>query len=628
MALPPSLDDNKRFPSWVSTAFKIVVAIVASSFISSIKLDYIESYLYDLRVTIKAQLGLSKLKDSPVALVLITNKTVERYRGFPTFKDHTEFASLLFKAEPKYVLYDFSRLRSKDLFEITGDFEQQKLFADVAGRFENFYIPSQELEMQGEKNKIRLNPPLDSLVVFPGPKAQDLKLLAKDGVYRRFLFSYQGQKVLHPIIASFYNPKIGNVENIRGLFPFFDTLQGYVNYYPTGSFPSYSFEDIVDGRISSRELKGKVIIVGTHTGKSNDEYVLTPYSREPNAMTSAEFHANIIQTLIENSSPVKPPFWFNQFLTILISILTIYVVMSLRPSQGLLILLLTLGITSIIALILYIAFGIWVELAHPFLTIFLFYYFFIPYRLIKENRRSWEYYQKNKLLSQVEELKTNFISMMSHDLKTPLARIQGMTEVILQGQQPMSATQREAVDTIKSSSDDLLRFINAILQYGRIESQGLEINRQSKDVNSLVTDVVRKHEFLARVKKIRVVTELEPLFPITLDAELMNQVFSNLLENSIKYSAEESQVTVTTKEKDGHLIIEFKDQGLGIPTVDLPNIFMKFFRGHGVKTSNIKGSGLGLYLAKYFTELHRGRIEVGSTPGVGSVFVVYLPLEN
>lgn len=628
VALPPSLDDSRTFPTWFSTAFKVVLAVVASYFISSFKLDYIESYLYDMRVVIKAQLGLSKLKNSPVVLVLITNKTVERYRGFPTFKDHTDFLSALYKNEPKYVLYDFARVRSKDLFEITGDADQKKLFSQVAGQFKNFYVPAPELEMQGEKDKNKLNPPLDNLNVFPGPKAGDLKILAKDGVYRRFLFSYQGQKVLHPVIASYYNPEIQNVDQIRGLFPFFDTLQGYVHYYPRDSFITYAFEDIVDGRVFPIELKDKIVIVGTHTGKSTDEYVLTPFSREPNAMTSAEFHANVIQTLIENNSPIKLPFWINQLLTILISILTIYVVLTLRPSQGLIILLLTLVGISFFALILYIGFGIWIELSHPFLTIFLFYYFFIPYRLIKENRRSWEYYQKNKLLSQVEELKTNFISMMSHDLKTPIARIQGMTEVILQGQNPMNQTQREAVDTIKSSSDDLLRFINSILQYGRIESQGLEINRQSKDVNLLLTDVVRKHEFLARVKRIKVTTELEPLFPITVDPELINQVFSNLLENSIKYSPEESNVIVTTREKDGQLLIEFKDQGIGIQAVDLPNIFMKFFRGHSVKTSNIKGSGLGLYLAKYFTELHSGRIEAQSSPGIGSTFTVYLPLES
>lgn len=628
MALPPSLDSNQSIPSWIGTIFKIAVAIGASLFLTTIKLDFIESYFYDLRVKAKASIGLSKPKNSPVVLVLINNKTVERYRGFPTFKDHTNFLSVLFRAEPKFVLYDLMRPKTRDLWEVTGSDVDKELFASVAGDFKNFFVLASELEMQGEKDRIKLNAPLNGLTAFQAGKAQDLKLLAKDGVYRRYIFSYQGQKLLHPIVASHYNPEIQNVENIRGLFPFFDTMQGYVRYYPTESFPTYAFEDIVDGRVSAAELKDKVVIIGTHTGKSFDEYVLTPYSREPTAMTTAEFHGNIIETLIRNDAPVRTPLWVNQIVMILISLLTIYVVLSLRPSQGLIILLLTLVGLSFFALFFYIVFGVWIDVAHPFLTIFIFYYFFIPYRLIKENRRSWEYYQKNKLLSQVEELKTNFISMMSHDLKTPIARIQGMTEVILQGTTALTNQQREAVDTIRSSSDDLLRFINSILQYGRIESQNLELNRQSKDINLLITDVVKKHEFLARVKKIKVQVELEPLFPVSVDPDLVRQVFSNLLENSIKYSPEESKVLVSTKEAEGHLIVQFEDQGIGIAAVDLPNIFMKFFRGHGVKTSNIKGSGLGLYLAKYFTELHKGRIEVKSISGQGSTFTVYLPLET
>jgi signal transduction histidine kinase len=279
----------------------------------------------------------------------------------------------------------------------------------------------------------------------------------------------------------------------------------------------------------------------------------------------------------------------------------------------------------IIALTVYIFLGLWIDLAHPFLAIFLCYYFFIPYRLIKENRRSWEYYQKNKLLSQVEELKTNFISMMSHDLKTPIARIQGMTEVISKDPQPLSNNQREAVDTIQSSSDDLLKFINAILQYGRIESQGLELNLQSKDINQLLKEVIKKHDFLSKVKKIKIEYTFETLFPITIDPDLMRQVFSNLLENAIKYSPEESIVIVTTKEVDNQLLIEFKDHGIGIPAEDLPNIFMKFFRSHNVKTSTIKGSGLGLYLANYFTVLHNGKLTVISDSSNGSTFTVVLP---
>lgn len=267
-------------------------------------------------------------------------------------------------------------------------------------------------------------------------------------------------------------------------------------------------------------------------------------------------------------------------------------------------------------------------MAAPLMAGFLVYYFFIPYRLIIENRRSWEYYQKNKLLSQVEELKTNFISMMSHDLKTPIARIQGMTDVILSDQVTLSSQQREAVDTIKHSSDDLLKFISSILNYGKIQSEGVELHMQSKDINSILQEVVRKHEFLAKVKRIQIVSELEPMFPIPMDPDLMRQVLSNLVENAIKYSPDDTKILVTTEEKDNVVVIQVADQGPGIPEDELNNIFTKFFRSKNVKSTQIKGSGLGLYLAKYFTELHKGRIFVESKDGKGSTFTVELPMEQ
>jgi signal transduction histidine kinase len=218
---------------------------------------------------------------------------------------------------------------------------------------------------------------------------------------------------------------------------------------------------------------------------------------------------------------------------------------------------------------------------------------------------------------------------MSHDLKTPIARIQGMTEVILKDDVHLSSIQREAVDTIKGSSDDLLKFINSILQYGRIESQGVELHKQSKDINQILNDVIKKHEFLAKVKKIKITTELEPMFPVSVDVDLIKQVFSNLIENAIKYSTEESTVTVKSREEGDKVVIEVTDNGMGIPAEDLPNIFMKFYRSHNVKTSTIKGTGLGLYLAQYFAELHKGEISVVSNTdegGHGSTFTVKLPL--
>ena len=613
--------------TWRQLTVRFLFAITASALISFLKLDNIESYFYDLRVSLKAAVGLSGLAKTDIVLVKIDSKTVEQFQGFPNYQNHSDFLNKLITDLPRFVIYDF-RPKDGELKDIDGDPLQKKSFYDIASQFGDFYIPTDELEMKGETGKLKLNPPLEQLKIYPGIKTSDTILFAKDGVYRRMMIRYQEQKILHSVIAEYYNPEIQNTDEIRGKFVFFDSEQAYINYHPNGSFPTYTFEDIIAGKFQKDAFRNKIIIVGTDTGKSAKEYALTPYSHEINAMTSIELHANMIQTLIDNKAPIRLPSWVNILLTCLISVLTVHVVLSLKPSRGLLLLGSTLIGFTAFAFLLFISAGIWIDIAHPFLAIFLCYYFFIPYRLIIENRRSWEYFQKNKLLKQVEELKTNFISMMSHDLKTPIARILGMTEVILKEDVVLSSKQREAVDTINSSSNDLLKFINAILQYGSIESQGLELHRQSKDINQLLLEVIKKHEFLAQIKKIKIVQELEPLFPILVDPELMKQVFSNLLENSIKYSSEDSTVVIKSREVGNEILVDIIDQGMGIPTVDLPNIFMKFFRTHTVKTSTIKGSGLGLYLASYFVELHKGRINVISEPEKGSQFTVSLPLNN
>lgn len=599
------------------------MAVIAGIATSSLKLDFLESYTYDIRVRAKAALGLSHPSNSPIALVLIDSKTVETLKGYPTYSNHSHFLEALYKLSPRYVIYDF-RAENGQLLDFDGTAKDQEEFAVSANRFTDFFVATNELEMKGTVGKLRLAPPLDKLDLKSCPRTSDVSLFAKDGVSRRLMISYQGQAMLQPIIASYYNNAIIDTNKVKGTFDVLDSKQAYIHYHPNGSFPTYRFEDVLNGKVTD-DLTNKIILVGMDTGRSSKDYATTPYSRDVNSMTTTELHANIFQTLISNNSPTQVPNFINYALTILISLLTVYAVLALKPSQGLAVIATAFLTLSVLGIFLLSFFDIWLYLAHPLLTIFLCYYFFIPYRLIIENRRSWEYIQKNKLLHEVEELKTNFISMMSHDLKTPIARIQGMTEVILQDQVPLSHMQREAVDTIKGSSDDLLKFINAILQYGRIESQGVHLNKQSKDINQLLQEVIKKHEFLAKVKKIKINTELEPLFPIQIDVDLMKQVFSNLIENAIKYSSEETVVTVKSREEGPNVVVEIFDTGMGIPIEDLPNIFMKFYRSHNVKTSTIKGSGLGLYLAQYFTQLHNGEISVTSEPEHGSVFKVTLP---
>lgn len=106
----------------------------------------------------------------------------------------------------------------------------------------------------------------------------------------------------------------------------------------------------------------------------------------------------------------------------------------------------------------------------------------------------------------------------------------------------------------------------------------------------------------------------------------MHQVITNLIENAIKYSPENSKILVSSEEIDGKIIIQVADQGIGIDPEDRDHIFTKFYRSQNAKTSNISGSGLGLYLSKYFVNLHQGQIHVESEPKSGSTFTIELPM--
>ncbi len=637
MGLPPSLStltnkgETARAPrapglfakffgkfKFLSKSLRYILAFATAFLVSQINLDYIEAFFYDLRVKYRVAPEVS----GDIIQVITDSKTVEQFRGVPGFDVHQLVLEKIKSKNPYAIVY------VTDLTTIEGSDEQKKSFARTAAEFENLYQVTDELEMKGEQGKINLPAPLDTIKKASGPKTVDSKLFAKDGVTRRLFVSYQDQLMLHPILASHYNSEIKEASKIRGQIDVFDSKQIYIYFHPTGSFKTVRFEDIFNGTAADLNLENKIVLIGDDLGKSHNEYIYTPYLRTINTTTITEMHANMFETLIKNMSPLRTPKWFDFLMTLIISVLTVNVVLTLKPVRGIIILAGTAIGVWVLAYFSFFLFGLWISLAQIYLAIFLCYYFFIPYRLIIENRRSWEYYQKNRLLSQVEELKTNFISLMSHDLKTPIARIQGMTDIIAKDPMALSSNQREALDTIKVSSDDLLKFINSILNYARIESDGIELHWQNKDINELIKDVVKKNEFLAKLKHIQLITEFEPLFHVKLDPELIKQVFSNLIENAIKYSPENSKVLISTEEVDGKIIVQIADQGIGISSDELSNIFMKFFRSKEAKNSPIKGSGLGLYLAKYFVELHKGQIKVESSQGLGSTFTVELPVRN
>lgn len=598
-------------------ALRIGLALAIAFVVSQFRFDYIEALFYDARYRLKPVSPPS----GHIELIAIDSETVEKLGHVPNALDHVMLLEKIKESSPKAIVYLINPN------ELVGASEELEQLAEVMGSLPNFYVALPTLAMKGEEDVFKLLPPFEHVVSAGAPIPADRNIFAGDDVTRRMLLSYQGIQTLHPQVASLINPNARNENEIRGVFEYLQSNQVYIDFRPTGSYPFSSFLSIATGDEPSRRFTNKVVIVGRDIQSTSKDFIRTPFSRDIVAMTAVEGNANMLDTLILNSAPLRPPEWLDLLFTSLISILTVYAVLSVKPARGLLILAGTIIGFFFFGFLLFWLAGIWIEMAHPFLAVFICYYFFIPYRLIMENRRSWEYYQKNRLLTQVEELKTNFLSMMSHDLKTPIARIQGMTDIVLKDANPLSTRQNEALLTLAKSTDELLDFVSSILNLGRIESKELKLHIKSRDPNSLITEVIEKFEYMAKSKDIEISAELEPQFSVKMDVDLMRQVFSNLLENAIKYSPEKSRILITSEEQDGRVIIQIADQGMGIPEDELPHVFMKFYRSKNAKTSTIKGSGLGLYLAKYFVELHKGAISVDSRAGEGSTFTVELPMD-
>lgn len=595
---------------------QLIIALIVAGVLSQLKLDGLESYLYDFQFRARPF-----AQPTPeIELILIRSSTVQALSREPTLNDLKTIIEKILPGRPLLIGLD------RDLKSFAASDEEAQEFNRWAQQISGFKVLVNQLELKGSSEGLRLESPFQDVPLVSAPKTSDLKIFAKDGVTRRMLVAYQDTPLFHFQAAQALNSNL-KIQDVKGVFEFADSQQAFINFQRHGSFKSYPFEEVLSENFQTESLQGKILLIGSDTALSAQEYVQTPFTRNIQGMTTTEMHANMIGTLVHNSAVKQAHKAVNFLILFVISILTIHVVLSMTPAKGLLVLGATLTGYVLIAVLLFWSTQYMLSMAPPLLAIFLVYYFFIPYRLIVESRRSWEYYQKHQLLSQVEELKTNFISMMSHDLKTPIARITGMTELILRDQNTLSPGQREAVDTIKGSSDDLLKFINSILAYGRIESEGIQLHLQAKDVNKIIEEVIKKHEFLAKIKRIQIKVTLEPLFPIKLDPELIKQVLSNLIENAIKYSPEETKITVSTQESDANVLIVVTDEGPGIPEDEINHIFLKFFRTKNHKASPIKGSGLGLYLAKYFTELHQGQIFVESTYGKGSTFRVELPLD-
>lgn len=235
----------------------------------------------------------------------------------------------------------------------------------------------------------------------------------------------------------------------------------------------------------------------------------------------------------------------------------------------------------------------------------------------------------NEELKKLDKTKSEFLSIASHQLRTPLTAIQGYTSMLLEGTfGRLPEATKQPINNILSSSQRLLKLINNLLNISRIESGRTEIDRQKISLENLISSIVQELSIEAQPKKIKLewIKPPNPLPELFLDQEKIRQVILNIIDNAIRYT-NQGGVKIEAAEKNGAVYLSIKDTGEGMTTEDLQQMFSSFRRGQAGSRFWTEGTGLGLYVAKKFIELHGGEIRAESSgKGKGSTFHIKIPI--
>ena len=228
-------------------------------------------------------------------------------------------------------------------------------------------------------------------------------------------------------------------------------------------------------------------------------------------------------------------------------------------------------------------------------------------------------------MKEVERLKSEFISMVSHDLRTPLAVIKGYAATLLNPNLKLDEDRkRRFIAGINDASDKLTRIIDNLLSVSRLESGRFRLTLQQFDLGDLVMKTAGLYQTGASKHHFITDTPLGQLWVIA-DRDLIEQVLTNLLGNAVKYSAEGGDIRIRARVVEGGVEVSVHDRGIGIPPSQQHRVFEKYYRGDTAVARRISGTGLGLYICKSIVEAHGGHIWVESAPGEGSTFAFRLP---
>jgi signal transduction histidine kinase len=244
------------------------------------------------------------------------------------------------------------------------------------------------------------------------------------------------------------------------------------------------------------------------------------------------------------------------------------------------------------------------------------------------NAMALHIHEQVEKLRQTETMRRDLIASVSHDLRTPLAALRGYLETLMLKGGSLSEDERlNYLKIAVKQSEQLQALISELFELVKLEGGETKLNAEPFQVSELVQDVVQKFEIPAQNNGIVLAGQIAPAAPFVYgDVALIERALENLLNNAIRHTPSGGSISLTVAPKPGAVAVEVRDTGVGIPAGDIPHIFDRFYRVDKSRNQESGGAGLGLAIVKRIVELHSGQIDVSSRVGLGTCFVIRLPV--
>ena len=241
--------------------------------------------------------------------------------------------------------------------------------------------------------------------------------------------------------------------------------------------------------------------------------------------------------------------------------------------------------------------------------------------------RSFEQERRRaEALAELDRAKTVFFSNISHEFRTPLTLMMAPLEDAMAQSGSLSAENRERIELAHRNAQRLLKLVNTLLDFSRLEAGRIQASYEPVDLSRLTLELASVFRSTVERSGLRFTLDCEPLEePVFVDREMWEKIVFNLLSNAFKFTLA-GEINVALRKKDGAVELSVRDSGSGIAEKDLPHLFERFYRVQGVQSRSFEGSGIGLALVQELVKLHGGSVQVESEVGRGSAFTVTIPL--